>query len=152
MAKKKATKKAAGAKLPEELTPAEVFHAFETSWRTRRENEKKAALELIGSIAPDLFVDGVHSVNVEYEGYGDSGGIERISFYDVAGNEISRIKKAAAVEEIIRKAVLELLPSGFENNDGGYGEVTIELDRSEIKIEHNQRFTDSTYSEETFNF
>jgi hypothetical protein len=47
-------------------------------------------------------------------------------------------------------ACFELLPMGWEINDGSYGELTVHAINEEITIEHSERFTDVRH--ETFNF
>jgi hypothetical protein len=56
------------------------------------------------------------------------------------------------LEEIIRDFCYEVLEkAGFDwvNNDGGYGEITIDPDTGKVSLEHNQRITTvETHSEE----
>ena len=39
-------------------------------------------------------------------------------------------------------ALYEMLPGGWEINDGSYGEITVDMDSFKVRIEHNQRITD----------
>jgi hypothetical protein len=44
--------------------------------------------------------------------------------------------------------VLNLHHGGFEINDGGFGNIFINVATSKVKLEKNEHFTDTTYSEE----
>jgi hypothetical protein len=50
----------------------------------------------------------------------------------------------------IEDAVWDLIPDGFENNDGGFGEVVLEVPTSNIQVRHSQRISDVDYDEENF--
>lgn len=81
----------------------------------------------------------VTNATLEYDGYGDSGTIDGVYFFqDDHETELDE-----SYEEEMNDLCYTVIPSGFENNDGGFGNVRIDvLDRS-ITLEHNSRFTDS---------
>ena len=47
-----------------------------------------------------------------------------------------------AICDKMKDEAFELLPSGWEINDGSYGTVTISVATEEIEIEHNERYTE----------
>lgn len=70
-------------------------------------------------------------VILQYEGYGDSGGFE-----DVASN----------VPDEVEDFLWDLLSQnegGWENNDGGRGDITWDVNADKITIDHVQYYTES---------
>jgi hypothetical protein len=60
----------------------------------------------------------------------------------------SMVTRELAAE--FEEAVFDLLPGGWEINDGSYGEITIDIASERITLEHNERYTE--VRSETFNF
>lgn len=82
---------------------------------------------------------GVTRVDAQYDAYGDSGNVEDITFTPVI------VMIETAQEDALRDFIWSMayaLHPGFENNDGGDGEVVWEIDEDKIQIEHRERFTD----------
>ena len=44
--------------------------------------------------------------------------------------------------EEFEDALYEMLPGGWEINDGSYGEITVDMNDFKVRIEHNERITD----------
>ncbi len=102
------------------------------------ENLKKE----LGDICTELFLLGISSVTVTYSGEGDSGDIDSCVYMKVGGKG----KLGSVSDELdqrLRTAVWDLLPSGFENNDGGYGDARINTARREITINHGERYVET---------
>lgn len=125
----------------------------------QREKEKQAAAAKLKAACAPLAKLGVVTVTWTYDGYGDSGDVESEAFATAQGAVFEELAPAAleklTAEErelltahVLRDAVLELLPDGFEINDGSYGQVTLDVTTGKIMIGHNARYTESTYSEE----
>lgn len=102
---------------------------------------------------------GIASVVAVYDGAGDSGQIESIAAYTADGSEIT-IKGQIIVADAPPEPMEEVLDAfcwdclvayhqGFENNEGGYGEITIEIATRKVTIDHNDRIieVDNTVSE-----
>jgi hypothetical protein len=82
---------------------------------------------------------GVTRIDAQYDAYGDSGNVKDITFTPVT------VMIETAQEEALRDFIWSMayaLHPGFENNDGGDGEVVWEIDEDKIQIEHRERFTD----------
>ena len=104
---------------------------------------------------------GIKEATYEYEGRGDSGDYEDMSFYDTDGKLIESAKINALQVEVIEwnhclvnepKAVTKPLEEalryfcyfvieeaghvGWENNDGGGGEITFYVSLGEFNLEH----------------
>jgi hypothetical protein len=108
-----------------------------------------------------LAAAGVTIVIVVFDGYGDSGQIDsidarsgetvvelpttEIDFEDIAHGgattEIHRLIVADAIEALAYRLLYET-HGGWENNDGAYGEFTLDVTAQTIALDHNSRFTD----------
>lgn len=111
---------------------------------------------------------GIDQVTVRFDGYGDSGQIEEVEA--IAGGrsvnlpsdqiEISRVRWYAAEPPSImslREAVeesayacLDQIQSGWENDEGAYGDVVFEVAARTITLDFNGRFTDVNASQHSF--
>ncbi len=76
-------------------------------------------------IRDELLAEGVAKVNMEYDGYGDSGQTNYIS-HDQA--------------QYFLDSLISHYHSGFENNEGGGGEIAWDLIKDEISIEHYDNY------------
>lgn len=47
-------------------------------------------------------------------------------------------------------AMYELLPGGWEINDGSYGEITVDVGTGDIEVQHNERIVDIHSSTHTY--
>jgi hypothetical protein len=115
-----------------------------------------------------LAAAGIAGVTVTFDGYGDSGQIERIDVE--AGEEtiplppdrieIARTtwespeieRQTQTVQEAIETLVYDFLRrvhSGWEINDGAYGDFIFDVAERTIKLDYNERYTSSeNYSHE----
>lgn len=95
---------------------------------------------------------GITSIHVEYEGSGDSGSIDGISYYK--GEDEHNINDLDISDEMHEKLINLCYPmldniEDWYNNDGGYGTVTIDLDTLHYDIANNIRYTNyETYTHE----
>lgn len=109
-----------------------------------------------------LTAAGIETVIVAFDGYGDSGQIERI---DVDGAEeavplsrdrieVARVRwgnpeierQTQTVREAIETLVYDLLRQtheGWEINDGAYGDFTFNVAERTIKLDYNERYISS---------
>lgn len=109
---------------------------------------------------------GVTHVEVEYDGEGDSGQINSIFGVNDRGETVDLRKPHPvsieqgdrqhhydSLEEFIEDFAWDLLGQyhdGFENNDGGFGRVTIEVADARITLDHNDRVVESVNTETEF--
>ena len=71
---------------------------------------------------------GAFSLRAEYHGDGDSMDSFTVSFADGNGNDFTLAEEVASD---IRDQLCDLLEAdheGWENNEGGYGEISLDLD------------------------
>lgn len=100
---------------------------------------------------------GAGEIVVDYEGSGDSGGVNladvrgaHAPYPDVAllddpedaNSEVTEMNLTSAAEDLAEAAISEAGHDGYVNNDGGYGTFTITAD-GEVTLEHTDRYTES---------
>jgi hypothetical protein len=89
---------------------------------------------------------GIDHVQILYDGCGDSGCIESITYMDGQGSAVDLAGKLAMTEEQLMDLFYDLTQArhpGWENNDGAYGEFDWDLTKVDaLKHSHNDRFTD----------
>lgn len=103
---------------------------------------------------------GVAHVIVEYDGAGDSGQTEAITAHNASREEVSLTVEVAwplipwcdpvltlrdAVDEFAW-LILNRNHGGFYNNEGGYGELRIDVENGTAVLDHYDRFMDTTNS------
>ena len=110
-----------------------VFMEKDKAERDARNAKDRAVLRAF------LQSKGVTRVDAQYDAYGDSGNVEDITFTPVT--VMIETTQEEALRDFIWSMAYALHP-GFENNDGGDGEVVWEIDEDKIQIEHRERFTD----------
>ena len=145
--------------------PAVDCIAFDQKQReyARRSEEIRTANK--AALFDSLAAAGIKAVIVTFDGYGDSGQIEGINAgegeqtiplpsdrIEVActtweNPEIER--QTQTVQEAVETLVYDLLRqthSGWEINDGAYGEFTFDVAERTIKLDYNERYTSSENS------
>ena len=113
---------------------------------------------------------GIHTVSVEFDGYGDSGQIEAIRAFtadntelplpdsaldwrDVLFDEPRLAVEIQPVRDAIEGLAYRLLGDvhyGWENNDGAYGTFSFDVNERAIVLDYHERFTDSTHYAHAF--
>lgn len=96
-------------------------------------------------LAAGLRSIGVASVEVQYDGCGDSGQIEDIICRDAQGDRINLTGKTPVTDDQLSDLFYDLIESrhpGWENNDGACGELEWDLATDTLRHTHNDRFTD----------
>jgi len=149
--------------------PAIDETAFDRKHReyAHRAGETRAANKAV--LFDSLAAAGIETVTVLFDGYGDSGQIERIDVEPGEGTvllppdriEIARTiwespeieRQTLTVREAIETLVYDFLRqvhSGWEINDGAYGEFTFDVAERTIKLDYNERYTSSEHYSHEF--
>lgn len=125
--------------------------------RNKEAEKAKADLKEIGKLLRPLKITRIEAT---YDGYGDSGSFEGVTFLTKKKEyqgvlPAKTFKSAYYSHEVDLKEKLEeifclFLPDGWEINDGSNGLVIVDLIMNTIKVEHNQRYMETNYSEEEF--
>jgi hypothetical protein len=91
-----------------------------------------------------LATAGVTFVAVHFDGYGDDGTTEEVKCYDseyYAWGEHEPVKYDASH---LQEHFETLVPFGYENDCGGFGDVVLDVTARKITVERNDRFEDYT--------
>ena len=110
----------------------------------------KARTRLRDEILPALKKHRVATIEAAYSGYGDSGAIEGVQFRDSRGRRVERSDIPGSLKEQLAEALYELLPEGFELNEGSQGTLTIDLHGSRISVQHQENYTATSESSREF--
>ncbi len=91
-----------------------------------------------------LAAAGVAFVAVHFDGYGDDGTTEEVKCYDAesyAWGEHEPVKHDASH---LQEHFEALVPFGYENDCGGFGDVVLDVSARTLTVERNDRFEDYT--------
>jgi len=87
---------------------------------------------------------GVTFVAVHFDGNGDDGATEEVKCFDsdcyAYGEHESLVYDAAHLQEHFEA----LVPFGYENDYGGFGDVVLDVTSRKLTVERNDRFEDYT--------
>ena len=133
-----------------------------------RDNASKRIEKNKHSLFDALDAKGINSVNVTFDGSGDSGGVEEINLDSKEGVDTNKVlttivdeveiyegtqysqegitelfsDKPATVNDLIESICYDALKAhhdGWENNDGAYGEINFYCDSRAIVLVYNER-------------
>ncbi len=129
-------------------------------WAAREAAEVKDRNERVQAAKTALIVAlksiGAATVTVEYNGEGDSGQVNATTAR-TAENVVVPLdmpfpvdnpNKSETLETALDEFVWDILylhHAGFENNDGGYGELVIDVAAGTVDLNHYDRFIDSVF-------
>jgi len=144
---------------PESAVDCAVFDMKQREYARRAEELLAANKAVLFDV---LAVARIETVTVTFDGYGDSGQIERIDVeageegiplppdrIEIARTtwenpEIERLNQT--IQEAIETLVYDFLRqvhSGWEINDGAYGDFIFDVAEGTIKLDYNERYTSS---------
>ena len=153
---------------PEHISDLSSFTAAMT-WGESLDARRKLAIEMsrraLDHLCPILSAHEIVTVTISYDGGGDEGQVEHIEAFGPAGStELPDVEcqrygmdfsgtvyqepdRLSSAIESFGYEVLEGAHDGWENNDGAFGTLTIDVASRAASLEHNSRFT--TYDTET---
>lgn len=106
--------------------------------------EEAQAKAAILAECENLAAAGITFIAVHFDGYGDSGATEEVQCFDTdyySYEEHKPVEHDAAYLEAHFEA---LVPFGYENECGGFGDVVLDVAARKITVERNDRFEDYT--------
>lgn len=120
----------------------------EPDWFSRmqksRQDAASKAIAAIKSLCVQFAALGIEEVRLTYDGYGDSGVIEEVTAMGKG--------EAVAVEGSLRNdfynAAYDLLPFGWEDNTGSFGDIVLHVGERRPVREHHERIEEVKYDEE----
>ena len=108
--------------------------------------QQAAAKAAILAECDKLLAAGIRFVAAHFDGYGDDGTTEEVKCYDsdsYAADEHEPVKYDASY---LQEHFEALVPFGYENDCGGFGDVVLNVNAGTLTIERNDRFEDYTTS------
>ena len=123
------------------MTQATDFYAQMLDSQRRAAEQR---VETRASLLCQLRALGVRSIEVQYEGYGDSGNVEDVV---VTPDTITLTEELRCRVEDFGWDFAYALSPGFENNEGGYGEMTWSLEADKIDVSHSNRYIETNTTE-----
>jgi hypothetical protein len=111
------------------------------------EAQRRAAeqrVETRAALLTELRGLGVTGIDVQYEGYGDSGNVEEVTVTPGTVTLTEELRRQ--VEDFGWDFAYSLSP-GFENNEGGYGELAWALETDKIDVSHSNRYIETNTTE-----
>ncbi len=108
--------------------------------------QQMAAKAAILAECDKLSAAGITFVAVHFDGYGDDGTTEEVKCYAgewFAFDEHEPVKYDASR---LQEHFEALVPFGYENDCGGFGDVVLDVTARKLTVERNDRFEDYTTS------
>jgi hypothetical protein len=151
---------------PEPAVYGAAFDQKQREYALRAEEIRAANKTVLFDL---LAAAGIETLTVLFDGYGDSGQIER---FDIEAREgtiplpLDRIEVACTtwenpaierqtqtVQEAVETLIYDLLRQthcGWEINDGAYCEFAFDVAQRTIKLDYNERYTSSEHYSHEF--
>ena len=120
------------------------FAGWLRDYEERLAKEHDDARQEIARLCGQLAELGIDTVRIEYDGYGDSGAIEQLCAF-VSEKEIDL---PASIDEELRTAAESILPDGWQDNDGAFGVLVLNVAERRLTREHSWRVQDTNYEEQ----
>lgn len=100
----------------------------------------------------ELYKHGWKKLTMEYSGSGDSCESFEILLHNEEGEtELKNVENPPPTfMKEVENELWELLPSGFENNEGGQGTITVNIKTGRIVVEHDQFYIESNHTKEVY--
>lgn len=111
------------------------------------ESQRRAAEQRVATRAAllvELRALGATSIEVQYEGYGDSGNVEDVV---VSPDTITLTEDLRRRIEDFGWDFAYALSPGFENNEGGYGELSWALEADKIDVSQSNHYIETNTTE-----
>jgi hypothetical protein len=108
--------------------------------------EQAAAKAAILAACDRLAEAGITFVAVHFDGSGDQGVNEDIKCYATEDYAYEESQAQGTNFSCLQEHFEELVPYGYENDCGGFGDVILNVKTRKITVERNDRFEDYTTS------
>jgi hypothetical protein len=95
-----------------------------------------------------LAAAGITFVAAHFDGSGDDGVTEDVKCYDSDAYTYEECEQVAHDASYLQEHFETLVPYGYENDAGGFGDVVLDVRKRKITVERNDRFED--YSTTTY--
>jgi len=106
--------------------------------------QEEIAKAAILSECDKLAKAGVTFVAVHFDGYGDDGATEEVKCFDSEYYGHAEHESLAYDASHLQEHFEALVPFGYENDCGGFGDVVLDVTSRKLTVERNDRFEDYT--------
>ena len=89
-----------------------------------------------------LATAGVTFVAVHFDGYGDDGATEDVKCFDTEYYAYAEHEAVDYDVSYLQEHFESLVPFGYENDCGGFGDVVLNVAARKLTVERNDRFED----------
>lgn len=128
------------------MTESADFSQWETL-RAQQETVETAAARGLLLRCDELAALQITRIVFSYEGSGDEGEDSCAEAFD-AENKL--VPMPPDMEEQLCELADDLIPAGYENNDGGRGEITLDVTLRQVRHEHQDFYTEVETTERTY--
>ncbi len=104
--------------------------------------------QLASLYAGGMATAGITFVAAHFDGSGDDGVTEEVKCYDSDAYAYEECEPVAHEASDLQEHFEALVPYGYENDAGGFGDVVLDVHKRKITVERNDRFED--YSTTTY--
>ena len=106
--------------------------------------QEEAAKAAILAECDKLAQAGVTFVAVHFDGYGDDGATEEVKCFNSDYYAYAEHEPVDYDAAHLQEHFEALVPFGYENDCGGFGDVVVDVSARKISVERNDRFEDYT--------
>jgi hypothetical protein len=106
--------------------------------------EEEAAKAAILAECDKLAEAGITFVGVHFDGYGDDGATEEVKCFESDYYAYQEHEPVDYDASHLQEQFEALVPFGYENDCGGFGDVVLDVAARKITVERNDRFEDYT--------
>jgi len=119
-----------------------------STYEGQLKQQQAAAKAAILAQCDRLATAGITFVAAHFDGSGDDGVTEDVKCYDSDVYTYEECEPVAHDASHLQEHFEELVPYGYENDAGGFGDVVLDVRKRKITVERNDRFED--YSTTTY--
>jgi len=118
------------------------------TFEERLKQHQAAAKTAILAQCDSLATAGITFVAAHFDGSGDDGVTEEVKCYDSDVYAYEECDPVSHDASHLQEHFEVLVPYGYENDAGGFGDVVLDVRKRTISVERNDRFED--YSTTTY--
>jgi hypothetical protein len=119
-----------------------------STYEEQLKQQQAAAKAAILAECDRLATAGITFVAAHFDGSGDDGVTEDVKCYDSEVYAYEEFEQVAHDVSHLQEHFEALVPYGYENDAGGFGDAVLDVRRRKIIVERNDRFED--YSTTTY--
>jgi len=100
--------------------------------------EEQGAKQELLKLTEVLRVAGIRAVSVTYSGCGDEGHTEAPQFEGAEGKPTEEKDAGGSLDlDALGDLLATFVPEGYQDNEGGWGTITFDVQSGKVRVEHN---------------